>query len=90
MDSTPPITEMLGSPAIPPPPPSSSRLSIYFPPMHRPTHPSPLSADEKLPKSKEPRDRQSEYGLVWIMYICYARRAHDLKTFQAVFARARN
>ena len=25
---------------------------------------------------------------VWIMYICYAHQAHDLKTFRAVFARA--
>ncbi|KIM62980.1 hypothetical protein SCLCIDRAFT_24567 [Scleroderma citrinum Foug A] len=47
------------------------------------------SADEKPPKSKELQDRRSEYGLVWIMYIRYARRAHDLKTFRAIFARAR-
>ena len=47
------------------------------------------SADEKPPKSKELQDRRSEYGLVWIMYIRYARRAHDLKTFRAVFAKAR-
>ncbi|KAG6336073.1 hypothetical protein ID866_3020 [Astraeus odoratus] len=47
------------------------------------------SADEKPPKSKELQERRSEYGLVWIMYIRYARRAHDLKTFRAVFAKAR-
>lgn len=47
------------------------------------------SADEKPPKSKELQERRSEYGLVWTMYIRYARRAHDLKTFRAVFAKAR-
>lgn len=47
------------------------------------------NADEKPPKSKELQERRSEYGLVWIMYIRYARRAHDLKTFRAVFAKAR-
>ncbi|KIJ12905.1 hypothetical protein PAXINDRAFT_117668 [Paxillus involutus ATCC 200175] len=46
-------------------------------------------ADEKPPKSKELQERRTEYGLVWIMYIRYARRAHDLKTFRAVFAKAR-
>ena len=46
------------------------------------------SADEKLPKSKEPQDHRSEYRLVWIVHIHHTRRAHDLKTFCAVFARA--
>lgn len=46
-------------------------------------------SDDKPPKSKELQERRTEYGLVWIMYIRYARRAHDLKTFRAVFARAR-
>lgn len=46
-------------------------------------------SDEKPPKSKELQERRTEYGLVWIMYIRYARRAHDLKTFRAVFAKAR-
>ena len=44
-------------------------------------------ADKKPPRSKDLQDHQSEYGLVWIMYIRYARPAHDLKTFCAVFAR---
>lgn len=47
------------------------------------------ASDEKPPKSKELQERRTEYGLVWIMYIRYARRAHDLKTFRAVFAKAR-
>lgn len=46
-------------------------------------------SDEKPPKSKDLQERRTEYGLVWIMYIRYARRAHDLKTFRAVFAKAR-
>ncbi|KAF9236911.1 hypothetical protein BU15DRAFT_76511 [Melanogaster broomeanus] len=46
-------------------------------------------SDDKPPKSKELQERRTEYGLVWIMYIRYARRAHDLKTFRAVFAKAR-
>ncbi|KAH7881852.1 hypothetical protein F5I97DRAFT_1818069 [Phlebopus sp. FC_14] len=47
------------------------------------------NADEKPPKSKELQDRRTEYGLAWVMYIRYARRAHDLKTFRAIFAKAR-
>ena len=46
------------------------------------------SADEKPPKLKEPQDRRSEYRLIWIVRIHRAHRAHDLKTFCAVFARA--
>lgn len=47
------------------------------------------ASDEKPPKVKELSDRRQEYGVVWIMYIRFARRALDLKTFRAVFAKAR-
>ncbi|OJA19184.1 hypothetical protein AZE42_13580 [Rhizopogon vesiculosus] len=47
------------------------------------------SSDEKPSKVKELSDRRQEYGVVWIMYIHFARRALDLETFRAVFAKAR-
>jgi len=47
------------------------------------------ASDEKPPKVKELSERRQEYGVVWIMYIRFARRALDLKTFRAVFAKAR-
>lgn len=47
------------------------------------------ACDEKPPKVKELSDRRQEYGVVWIMYIRFARRALDLKAFRSVFAKAR-
>jgi cleavage stimulation factor subunit 3 len=47
------------------------------------------ASDEKPPKVKELSDRRQEYGVVWIMYIRFARRALDLKAFRSVFAKAR-
>ncbi|KAH7916661.1 hypothetical protein BJ138DRAFT_1074533 [Hygrophoropsis aurantiaca] len=47
------------------------------------------SADERPPKVKELAERRTEYGLVWIMYIRFARRAQDIKSFRQVFAKAR-
>ncbi|KAH7921985.1 Suf-domain-containing protein [Leucogyrophana mollusca] len=47
------------------------------------------SADEKPPKVKELAERRTEYGLVWIMYIRFARRAQDIKSFRQIFAKAR-
>ncbi|ETW84749.1 hypothetical protein HETIRDRAFT_473483 [Heterobasidion irregulare TC 32-1] len=46
-------------------------------------------ADDKPPKSRELADRRTEYGLVWTMYMRFARRAEGLKSFRAVFAKAR-
>ena len=46
-------------------------------------------ADDRPPKSKELADRRTEYGLVWTMYMRFARRAEGLKSFRAVFAKAR-
>ncbi|EIW81739.1 Suf-domain-containing protein [Coniophora puteana RWD-64-598 SS2] len=45
--------------------------------------------DKDKGKSKELAERRSEFGLVWTMYIRFARRAHDLKTFRSIFQRAR-
>lgn len=46
-------------------------------------------SDEKLPKSKELAERRTEYGIAWIVYMRFARRAEGLKTSRAVFGRAR-
>lgn len=46
-------------------------------------------AEDRPPKSKELAERQSEYTLVWIMYMRFGRRAEGIKTSRTVFARAR-
>lgn len=47
------------------------------------------SADEKQPKFKELTDRRTEYGVAWIMYMRFARRAENLKSARAIFGKAR-
>jgi cleavage stimulation factor subunit 3 len=47
------------------------------------------SSDGKTPKPKELTERRSEYGLVYIMYMRFGRRAEGLKASRTVFARAR-
>ncbi|EGO01439.1 hypothetical protein SERLA73DRAFT_166004 [Serpula lacrymans var. lacrymans S7.3] len=47
------------------------------------------SSDDKPPKVKELIERRTEYGLVYIMYMRFARRAQDLKSSRAVFGKAR-
>ncbi|KAI0922183.1 hypothetical protein AcW1_004043 [Taiwanofungus camphoratus] len=47
------------------------------------------TSDEKPSKSKELADRRTEYGIAWIVYMRFARRAEGLKSSRAVFARAR-
>ncbi|KAH9950118.1 Suf-domain-containing protein [Amylocystis lapponica] len=47
------------------------------------------TSDEKPPKSKELVDRRTEYGIAWIMYMRFARRAEGQKSSRAVFAKAR-
>jgi cleavage stimulation factor subunit 3 len=47
------------------------------------------SSEEKPSKSKELVERRTEYGLVWIMYMRFARRAEGLKSARAVFGKAR-
>ncbi|PCH41737.1 hypothetical protein WOLCODRAFT_69750 [Wolfiporia cocos MD-104 SS10] len=46
-------------------------------------------SDEKPSKSKEVADRRTEYGIAWIMYMRFARRAEGLKSSRTVFGRAR-
>ncbi|GBE79055.1 hypothetical protein BKA93DRAFT_785197 [Sparassis latifolia] len=46
-------------------------------------------SDEKPPKSKELADRRTEYGIAWIVYMRFARRAEGLKSSRAVFLKAR-
>ncbi|THH17582.1 hypothetical protein EW146_g3251 [Bondarzewia mesenterica] len=47
------------------------------------------SSDERPPKSKELAERRTEYGLVWTMYMRFARRAEGLKSSRGVFGKAR-
>jgi cleavage stimulation factor subunit 3 len=47
------------------------------------------SSEEKPPKSKELEERRTQYGLVWIMYMRFARRAENFKASRAVFGKAR-
>ena len=39
-------------------------------------------------KSKELTDRQTEYGLVWIMYVRFSMRAEGVKASRSIFAKA--
>jgi cleavage stimulation factor subunit 3 len=47
------------------------------------------SSDGKPPKVKEMADRQADYGLVWIMYMRFGKRAEGLKAMRSIFAKAR-
>ncbi|TFY78801.1 hypothetical protein EWM64_g5207 [Hericium alpestre] len=47
------------------------------------------ASDDKLPKSKELIERRREYGLVWTMYLRFARRAEGVKSSRNVFGKAR-
>ena len=47
------------------------------------------SSDEKPSKSKELADRRTEYGIAWIIYMRFARRAETLQSARNVFGQAR-
>ena len=46
-------------------------------------------SDEKLSDSAELQKRRTEYGLVWIMYVRFGRRAEGLKSQRTIFGKAR-
>ncbi|CCM04957.1 uncharacterized protein FIBRA_07154 [Fibroporia radiculosa] len=46
-------------------------------------------SDEKPSKNKELMERRTDYGIAWIVYMRFARRAEGLKSSRAVFGRAR-
>ncbi|KAF7794503.1 hypothetical protein EIP86_005637 [Pleurotus ostreatoroseus] len=50
---------------------------------------SQRSQESKALKSKELSDRRTEYGLAWIVYMRFARRAEHLKSARSVFGKAR-
>ncbi|KAI0640581.1 hypothetical protein C8Q79DRAFT_921396 [Trametes meyenii] len=58
-------------------------------------NPSPNSsfatqvADEKPPRSKQLTDKRTDYGIVYIMYMRFGRRAENLKSARNVFGKAR-
>ncbi|KAI0771691.1 hypothetical protein BD413DRAFT_475587 [Trametes elegans] len=47
------------------------------------------AGDEKPPKSKELTDKRTDYGIVYIMYMRFGRRAEGLKSARNVFGKAR-
>lgn len=47
------------------------------------------NSDERPPKNKELSDRRTEYGVAWIVYMRFARRAENLKAARTVFGKAR-
>ena len=47
------------------------------------------ASDEKPPKSKELAERRTEYGVVWIMYMRFGRRAEGLQSSRSIFGKAR-
>ena len=47
------------------------------------------SSEDKPPKNKEMTDKRTHYGIAWIVYIRFARRAEGLKSARAVFGKAR-
>jgi len=46
-------------------------------------------SDEKPSKNKELSERRTEYGIAWIVYMRFARRAEGLKSSRTIFAKAR-
>ncbi|KAI0734823.1 Suf-domain-containing protein [Fomitopsis betulina] len=46
-------------------------------------------SDEKHLKNKELTERRTEYGIAWVSYMRFARRAEGLKPSRAIFGKAR-
>ncbi len=47
------------------------------------------ASDDRPPKNKELTDKRTDYGIAWIMYIRFARRAEGLRSARNVFGKAR-
>lgn len=47
------------------------------------------TSEERSTKSKELAERRTEFGVVWIMYMRFSRRAEGLKAWRSVFKEAR-
>ncbi|KAG6910176.1 hypothetical protein DXG01_012625 [Tephrocybe rancida] len=65
--------------------------AILVEPASQPTTGSSNSqfSDDKPRKPSELTERRTEYGLVWIMYMRFGRRAEGVKSSRAIFAKAR-
>ena len=50
---------------------------------------SSQSQETKPPKDQELSDRRTEFGLAWIVYMRFARRAEGIKSARTVFGKAR-
>lgn len=46
-------------------------------------------SDEKRLKNKELTERRTEYGIAWVSYMRFARRAEGLKPSRTIFGKAR-
>ncbi|KAG6841341.1 hypothetical protein C0991_012166 [Blastosporella zonata] len=59
--------------------------------LQQPANPSSgsQSSDDKSRKISELSERRVEYGLAWIMYMRFGRRAEGIKTSRVIFSRAR-
>ncbi|THG95903.1 hypothetical protein EW026_g5829 [Hermanssonia centrifuga] len=47
------------------------------------------TSEGQPPKNKELVERRTEYGLAWIVYMRFARRAENLKSARAIFGKSR-
>ena len=47
------------------------------------------ASDEKMPKSSELQERRTEFGLAYIMYMRFGRRAEGVKSSRRIFGLAR-
>lgn len=69
--------------------PASQSNEAYVPGLGSQNSFSMPALEEKPTKNKELSDRRTEYGLAWISYMRFARRAESLKSARAVFGKAR-
>ncbi|KZT01729.1 Suf-domain-containing protein [Laetiporus sulphureus 93-53] len=61
-------------------------------PLNPPSQFSPFVSqvsEERPSKNKELHERRTDYGIAWIMYMRFGRRAEGLKSSRAVFGKAR-
>ena len=74
-----------------PPSPVGAEDAFVPPPASQQTNGGSLLElkDVKPAKDQELRDRRTEYGVAWIVYMRFARRAEGVKSARAVFGKAR-
>ncbi|KAG6837133.1 hypothetical protein H0H93_014038 [Arthromyces matolae] len=73
------------APADPPPATNGTEPATQT----QPQTSSSGASDDKPKKPTEFSERQSEYGLAWIVYMRFGRRAEGIKSSRAIFGKAR-